>query len=131
MQHPSICSAMVLVGAVLAGMALPRAQAMGPVKMGSYDYDMNQVVLPPKLTAGELKGRELFVMRCAACHSDAANSYAPRLNQERAKAIGEEALRAKIAMGSQRMPGFRYMFDAPQVDLILAYVKSITPDSKP
>ena len=110
---------------------LLQGQEVGPVKMDSYDYDMAKVVLPPKLSDTELRGRHLFVARCAVCHTGAVNGPGPRLDQERVKALGEDGVRTKIAMGSQRMPGFRYMFEPSQVEQILAYLKSIPPDRKP
>ena len=131
-------SLMALAGGVVAGMTLPHAQDIpnpvqdiGPVKMSSYDYDMDKVVLPPDFTYTELEGRHLFMLRCAACHTGAANSFAPRLDEARLQALGDDAVRTKIAMGSRRMPGFRYMFEEPQVDQIIAYLKAITPDENP
>ena len=139
MKPRMICSSMLLAGGVLAGVVMVQAQELdplktqevGPLKMGSYEYDMSRVALPPDLTDTELAGRHLFVLRCAACHTSAPNSYGPTLNQERVKSLGDDGVRARIAMGSQRMPGFRYMFEPQQVDQILAYLKSIPPARRP
>jgi mono/diheme cytochrome c family protein len=120
-------SSMLLAGAVMAGAALTQAQENGPVKLQPTEYDMVKAGRPPTLSDIELKGRHLFFLRCAACHTDEANSYGPRLDQARVKALTDDAVRTKIAEGSRRMPGFRYMFDAPQVDSLLAYLKTIPP----
>ena len=135
MTPKAIALSMVLAGGMCAAVAVPRAQDLpspraqevGPVTMTSYDYDMSKVVQPPKLTDAELQGRHLYYLRCAACHTTAPNGYGPRLDQARVTALGDDAVRAKVAAGSRRMPGFKYMFDASQVNLILAYLKSVAP----
>jgi mono/diheme cytochrome c family protein len=50
---------------------------------------------------------------------------------ETVKARGESAVREKIRVGSRRMPGFQYTFDGPNIDRIIAYLKTVTPDQKP
>ena len=127
MRLTSVWSSLVLVGGVVLGTAAAWAQDIGPVKMDSYDFDMATVVLPPDLTEVELEGRHLFVMRCAACHTLAANSYGPRLDQDRVRALGDDGVRTRIAMGSRRMPGFRHTLSSAQVDLVLAYIKRVAP----
>ena len=132
MTRTVVAVSIVLAGGMLA-VASARAQELpsikarehGPVKLTSYDYDMIKVVQGPKLTQAELQGRHLYYLRCAACHTTAPNGYGPRLDQARVKALGEDAIRTKVANGSRRMPGFKYMFDTPQVNLIIAYLKSI------
>ena len=123
---PALC----LVGGVLLGTAAAGAQDVGPVRMDSYDYDMATVVLPPDLTEQELEGRHWFVLRCAACHTRGANSYGPRLDQDRVTAIGDDGVRTRIATGSGRMPGFRHTLSSAQVDLIVAYLKRIPPTNQ-
>ena len=138
MTRTLIALSIVLAGGVLAMTAtsaqeLPsiKATEFGPVKMTSYDYDMSKVVQKPKLTEPELQGRHLYYLRCAACHTTAPNGYGPRLDQARVKALGEDAIRTKVANGSRRMPGFKHMFDAAQVNLIIGYLKSIPPAKAP
>ena len=39
--------------------------------------------------------------------------------------MGEANVRAKIAMGSAEMPGFRYSLESIQVDHIIAYLATV------
>jgi mono/diheme cytochrome c family protein len=106
----------------------PRPAASAGDKIVRVDYDMKQVAIPSTLTASALHGRRLFVERCAACHdpsvNEASNPYGPRLPGSRIKAIGDAALRAKLADGSVRMPGFKYTFDKAQTDDLVEYLNA-------
>src|SRR5207302_9120162 len=97
-------------------------------KVQRIDFDMKQVAMPSALSASALQGRKLFVQRCAACHDPSANTefapYAPKLPGSRMATLGDAALRAKIADGSARMPGFKYMFSQEQVDRLVEYLKT-------
>ena len=99
------------------------------------DYDMKTAAKTTSLSEGELRGKKLFVQRCSLCHDllgqPAASTVGPWVDGETVKARGEAAVRDKIKNGSRRMPGFQYTFDAPDIDRILAYLKTVTPDQKP
>lgn len=99
------------------------------------DYDMKKAATPPALSASELTGKKLFVQRCALCHDllgqPSATTVGPWVDVETIKARGEAAIREKIRIGSRRMPGFQYTFGAAEIDHVVAYLKTVTPDQKP
>lgn len=126
----------------LCGVALPvpnvRAQQPAPQpspKTVVTDYDMRRASMPPSISPVELAGKKLFVQRCALCHDllgqPATTTVAPWIDVETVKARGEDAVRQKIANGSRRMPGFRYTFESPQIESIVLYLKTVTPEMKP
>jgi mono/diheme cytochrome c family protein len=47
------------------------------------------------------------------------------------KTSDEAAVRQKIVVGSSRMPGFQYALQPAQIDQIVAFLKTVTPDQKP
>lgn len=104
-------------------------------RVTAIDYDMRKVATPPSLSDDELTGKKLFVQRCALCHDllgqPAATTVGPWVDGETVKSRGEARIREQIMKGSPRMPGWQYTFDAPQVDQLIAYLKTVTPDQKP
>lgn len=86
-------------------------------------------------SAEELKGRALFIENCAYCHL-ARNENAK--NPEPGKAVGpslkaifsgskampEAVARGFIQKGSTKMPGFQYSFTAPELDSLIAFLKT-------
>jgi mono/diheme cytochrome c family protein len=123
----------------MLGLASPaesqQAAATAPTVVKT-DYDMRQVVLPPALSEAEVKGRQLYVQRCALCHDPLGQPSFPRtvgpwVDGETIKAAGEEGTREIIMTGSARMPGWRYTLDRTQIDHIIAYLKPVTPDQHP
>ena len=100
------------------------------------EYDMQKVVLPAALSEAEVKGRKLFVQRCALCHDPLGQPSYPRtpgpwVDGETIKRIGEDGAREQIMSGSRRMPAWRYALEPAQIDQIIAYVKTVTPAQKP
>ena len=99
------------------------------------NYDMRKAAMPSSLSPAELTGKKLFVQRCALCHDllgqPATTTVAPWIDVEMVKGRGEDAVRQKIANGSRRMPSFRYTFESPQIESIIAYLRTVTPDMKP
>ncbi len=100
------------------------------------DYDMRQVAVPLSLSEAEVKGRKLFVQRCALCHDPLGQPSFPRtvgpwVDGESIKALGEDAVREIIMTGSPRMPGWRYTLESAQIGQLIAYLKTVTPDQKP
>jgi mono/diheme cytochrome c family protein len=99
------------------------------------DYDMRKAVTPPSLSEDELNGKKLFVQRCALCHDllgqPATATVGPWVDAETVKSRGEARVREQILKGSRRMPGWQYTLDARQVDQMIAYLKTVSPDMKP
>lgn len=133
-----------LVAALVAGAAAAArasvASAQGPApapppQVTTTAYDMSKVAAPSALSPGELKGKRLFVQRCALCHDllgqPAATTVGPWVDGTTVKTRGDEAIRQKINNGSRRMPGWKYTLDAQQVDSVIAYLKTVTPDMRP
>jgi mono/diheme cytochrome c family protein len=81
------------------------------------------------------EGEALFVQRCALCHlspdgwrkSGLAPSIGPSLNGilKDGSPEREAAVRERIRMGSQAMPGFQYGLDPKQLDRVIAYLKTL------
>ena len=128
----------VTVGAGLAAPTVTVRAAQGqaaPSRVAVTDYDMRKAATPSALSESELRGKKLFVQRCSLCHDllgqPATSTVGPWIDAETVKARGEGAVRDKIKTGSRRMPGFQYTFDAPDIDRIVGYLKTVTPDQKP
>jgi mono/diheme cytochrome c family protein len=79
------------------------------------------------LNETQAKGRQLLAQSCGICHlapSMGAKTYGPALHRS---TVGgsDEAMRAIISMGTERMPAFRYYLSASDIDAIIAYVKTV------
>jgi mono/diheme cytochrome c family protein len=98
-------------------------------------YDKGQLLAKPRLSEDALRGRALWVQRCAYCHDGVGTptykTLGPWLDAETVRGEREASVRQFIAMGSRRMPGFRYTLQPGQVDQLIAFLKSVTPDQKP
>ena len=83
----------------------------------------------PALSEAQLLGMRLFNQSCRVCHTKpqmASPQYAPLLS--RASLGGNDgALRAFIANGSAKMPGFKYHFKPDEIDALVAYIKTLDP----
>ena len=125
-----LCILALLVPSVWAQQPAPQPSPKTVVT----NYDMRKAAMPSSLSPIELTGKKLFVQRCALCHDllgqPATTTVAPWVDVETVKR-SEDAVRQKIANGSRRMPGFRYTFESPQIESIIAYLKTVTPDMKP
>ena len=128
----------VAIGMAVAAFGDTTGSAQGqpaPPKVSATDYDMQQAASPSSLSEGELRGKKLFVQRCALCHDllgqPSATTVGPWVDGEIVKSRGDANVRDKIRMGSRRMPGFQYTFDGPDIERIIAYLKTVTPDQKP
>jgi mono/diheme cytochrome c family protein len=99
------------------------------------DYDMKKAATPAALSEVELSGKKLFIQRCALCHDvlgqPATTTVGPWIDGEVVKARGEDAVRQKIMTSSPRMPGWRHTLEPQQIDSIISYLKTVTPDQKP
>jgi len=81
----------------------------------------------PALADKQLLGMRLFNQSCRVCHfkpQQASPQFAPLLSKN---TLGgrEGALRAFIANGSPRMPGFKTHFKPAEIGAIVAYLKTI------
>jgi mono/diheme cytochrome c family protein len=113
-------------------LVVPAAQAQQPsVLVERSEYDMRKLVAPPALSETELEGRRLLVQRCAYCHDQGARMMAPWLDRERIATAGEQNFREKILKGSRGMPGWQYALEPQQIDQIIAFLKTVTPDQRP
>jgi mono/diheme cytochrome c family protein len=74
-------------------------------------------------------GQRLFYQSCVVCHTKpqiTSGQYGPVLSRD---TLGgqDEVVRAFIATGTSRMPGFKYQFEPSQISAIVAYLKTLPP----
>lgn len=87
---------------------------------------------PSHLTAQQQLGRRLFEQSCGICHTRptlVAGMFGPELSKN-TMGGSDEVLRVIISNGTQRMPGFKYMFTPEQIAAIAAYVKTLAPGNQ-
>jgi mono/diheme cytochrome c family protein len=75
----------------------------------------------------ELLGMRLFNQSCRVCHTKpqlTSPLYGPALSRQ---SLGgqDSVMREVISNGTPRMPGFKHHFEPPQIDAIVAYLKTI------
>jgi mono/diheme cytochrome c family protein len=75
----------------------------------------------------ELLGMRLFNQSCRVCHTKpqlTSPLYGPALSRQ---SLGgqDSVMREVISNGTPRMPGFKHHFESPQIDAIVAYLKTI------
>ena len=79
------------------------------------------------LTEQQRRGRMVMSQSCGVCHlSPARNArtYGPPLSK--ATSGGDDAkMRQYILEGTPRMPAFKYFLQPPDVDAIVAYVRTL------
>lgn len=79
-------------------------------------------------------GRLLYEQSCGICHTKPtliSPLYAPALSRETLDGR-EDVMRAFIANGTTRMPGFKTMYQPAQIDAIAQYVKTLPkPPAEP
>src|SRR5436853_1397527 len=75
----------------------------------------------------QLLGMRLFNQSCRVCHTKpqmTSPMYGPELSQS--SAGGQDGvMRDVISNGTPRMPGFKHHFQPPEIDAIVAYLKTI------
>jgi mono/diheme cytochrome c family protein len=72
-------------------------------------------------------GRLLFEQSCGVCHTKPtliSPLYGPALSKETLEGR-DDVLRAFIANGTARMPGFKTMYQPAQIDSIVQYLKTL------
>lgn len=120
----------------LAALAVVAAQGSNPdVRVITRDYDMHGLHPQPTPSDAVLRGRAVWLQRCAYCHDGVGQptyrTMGPWIDVSRLQALGDARVRAKIADGSPRMPSFKYTLDNDDVDHLLAFLQTVTPDRKP
>lgn len=84
------------------------------------------------LTPQQQLGRRLFEQSCGICHTRptlVSGMFGPELSKN-TMGGSDEVLRVIIANGTQRMPGFKYMFTPEQIAAIASYVKTLQPGNQ-
>jgi mono/diheme cytochrome c family protein len=79
------------------------------------------------LNETQLLGRQILAQSCGICHlqpSLNAKTYGPPLNKASA-AGNDEAMRALIVNGTDRMPAFKYYLNPAEINAIIAYVRTV------
>jgi mono/diheme cytochrome c family protein len=79
------------------------------------------------LTDAQRLGMRLYNQSCVVCHEKpqiTSGQYGPTLSRDSAGGR-DEVMRGVIGDGTPRMPGFKYQFEPPQIDAIVAYLKTI------
>ena len=86
-----------------------------------------------QLSEAELSGRRLFAQRCGLCHDPVGQMRVsgPWLDRDLLTSKGDAAARQYIGQGSRRMPGFRHSLTAEQMDHLIAFLKTVTPEQRP
>jgi mono/diheme cytochrome c family protein len=72
-------------------------------------------------------GRQVFAQSCGICHLQpvlGVKTYGPPLNKT-AAAGSNDAMRAIITNGSERMPAFKHYLKPAEIDAIIAYVRTV------
>ena len=78
-------------------------------------------------------GRQVFAQSCGVCHlqpSLGVKTYGPVLNMTSA-AGNDEAMRAFIVNGTDRMPAFKYYLKPAEINAIIAYLKTVPAPAAP
>jgi mono/diheme cytochrome c family protein len=111
MKCRAACWLFLLASWPLAGLAQPAANTPAP-------------------NDKELLGMRLFNQSCRVCHTKpqatSPQQYGPVLSKSSAGGQ-DDIMREYISNGTPRMPGFKYSYDAAQIDAIVAYLKTVPP----
>jgi mono/diheme cytochrome c family protein len=114
----------VVAGLLLALSGSVRAQGGSGEKQSAAEM---------KSTEQETRGQLLFVQRCSICHlrRHMKEGSPPTVGPDLAGVFKtatpeqEKALRDFILKGTPDMPGWRYSFDAKDMDDLVAYLKTM------
>ncbi len=133
-------AAVLLAGASLVASAMQAGSGAPPrdptrVTVSKRAYDRAQLVKPTTLAEDAYRGRTIWLQRCAYCHdgvgNNSYNTMGPWLGAETVQTLTEVAVRAIVAAGTERMPGFAYALQPQQMDDLLAFMKTIPASTKP
>jgi|SRR5882757_3470741 mono/diheme cytochrome c family protein len=81
----------------------------------------------------QLLGMRLFNQSCRVCHTKpqmTSPMYGPELSQSSAGGR-DDVMRDVISNGTPRMPGFKHHFQPPEIEAIVAYLKTIPTPAAP
>jgi mono/diheme cytochrome c family protein len=79
------------------------------------------------LTDQQRQGRQVFAQSCGVCHLPPAlnaRTYGPPLNKQSANG-DDDIMREYIREGTPRMPAFKHYLQGPEIDAIIAYVRTV------
>ena len=85
------------------------------------------------LNETQLLGRQVFAQSCGICHLQpvlGVKTYGPPLNKT-ATAGNDDAMRAIITNGTERMPAFRHYLRPTEIDAIIAYLRTVPVNTSP
>jgi mono/diheme cytochrome c family protein len=130
----------LLFAACVVCVALVSAIVIGqegtlPFKLVKIEYKMDQLRRTVPIAEDVAGGRVIWLQRCAYCHDGLGtptyNTIGPWIDSSIVQARSEAKIRDKIANGSPLMPAFQYGLTAAQIDQVIAFLKSVSPDEKP
>ena len=135
MWRAAVLLLIVGLGSAVSPPVLAAQEGANQLTVSRREYDKRQLLTPSSLSEAAMKGRTLWVQRCAYCHDGVGtptyDTLGPWLDADTVRAGREALVREKIRTGSERMPGFQYSLQPEQVDQLFAFLKSVTPDQKP
>jgi len=124
----------LLCAAVGAG-AQAQPPVTTPLTVLTRPYDTKQLLAGLRLSADARQGRALWLQRCAYCHDGVGQptyrTMGPWLGADSVQQLGPAAMRAIIAVGTERMPGFRYALRPQQVEQLIEFLNTVPADQKP
>jgi mono/diheme cytochrome c family protein len=131
-------AAMILLGVMPAAWAQAGATPADPARITvtKRAYDIKQITDAAATVPEDVhRGRTVWLQRCAYCHDGVGQpSYrtmGPWIDAQTMQQMGDARFRAVVAAGSARMPGFRYAFQPQQVNDLVSFLKTVSPDQKP
>ncbi|HWJ00594.1 MAG TPA: c-type cytochrome [Burkholderiales bacterium] len=86
-----------------------------------------------QLDEKQMHGRQVFAQSCGICHLQpvlGVKTYGPPLNKT-AAAGSDDAMRAIITNGTERMPAFKHYLKPAEIDAIIAYVRTVPVNTSP
>ena len=86
-----------------------------------------------QLSEKQLLGRQVFAQSCGICHLEPSlgvKTYGPPLNKAAAGG-NDDAMRAFIVNGTERMPAFKYYLKPAEIDAIVAYLRTVPVSASP
>ena len=127
---------LAVVGTTVAAQNILKKTDVSSPTVVRTEYDMGKVATPPTLSPDEFRGRQLFVQRCAICHDPLGQPSFPRtpgpwVDAATVRSLGEDTVRSQIDVGSARMPGWQYTLTPMEVDQVIAFLKTVTPEQRP
>jgi mono/diheme cytochrome c family protein len=131
----AVLPGIVVLGSVVASLVVAAQDPATQLTVTKREYDKRQLLTPSPLSEAALKGRNLWVQRCAFCHDGVGTptylTLGPWLDADTVRPDREAIMRAKLKSSSPRMPSFEYALQPEHIDQLVAFLRSVTPDQKP